>query len=60
MKTVQHLLIILALVTTLLTALSNYTQGRDYTWQIISLLWILNGYSAFFYIKFLEKKTGER
>jgi len=56
MKVYQHILIILAIASTIFSGYAHYVEGQEYTWHIIALLWILSSYTGSIYNAVLEKK----
>lgn len=58
-KVLFNVIMLIGMVAAIISAIANYLKDGNYTWQIVSLIWMIAHYSAYRYINFLEKKLSK-
>lgn len=57
MKVFEHGMHLLGFIGASAKGLDNYLTGQDWSWQAITLIWIVNSYILMQYANRMEKKV---
>jgi len=59
-KVLFNVIMFTAILAAIISGVANYLKGGSYTWQIVSLIWMIAHYPAYYYIGFLEKELDKK
>jgi hypothetical protein len=58
-KVLFNVIMFISMSAAIISGIANYLKGSNYTWQMVSLIWMVVHYSAYRYINFLEKELDK-
>jgi hypothetical protein len=58
-KVLFNVIMLISIAVTIISGISNYLKDGNYTWQMVSLIWMIVHYCAYCYINLLEKELDK-